>query len=282
MGRGAWLAVAVVVLAPVPVLADEANVEEIRERGQLAMIRERGRLIVAVKDNVRPLAFRNDAGELQGLEIEIARRLAAELLGDPEAVEFVPVPNRERLPAVTAGKVDLAIARLSVTASRSRLVDFSAHYYLDATSFIARRDSAVGSLSDLARARVAVLEESSTIAAVRSRLPQADLVGVESYEAALALLAADEAAAFAGDRSVLVGWMQEHPQYRVLDARVWPQALAIAMPKGLQASRLRLAVNAALSRWREDGWVARALRRWELAGGSRGDRPSADPNAERD
>jgi len=91
----------------------------------LEKIKQRGSLIVAVKENLRPLGFRNTAGNLQGLEIDLAKRLAAEILGNPEAVVLQPVSNRDRLSVITDNKVDLTIARVAATAARSRLVDFS-------------------------------------------------------------------------------------------------------------------------------------------------------------
>jgi len=80
-------------------------------------------LNVAVKDNLRPLGFTDENGNLIGLEIDIARRLAVELLGNASAVEFLAVTNKERLQVILDDEVDLAIARVVVTTSRSRIVD---------------------------------------------------------------------------------------------------------------------------------------------------------------
>ena len=60
-------------------------------------IQDQGVVTIAVKENVRPLAFRDGTGELQGLEIDIARRLATELFGEAVEVELIPVKNQERL-----------------------------------------------------------------------------------------------------------------------------------------------------------------------------------------
>ena len=79
------------------------------------------KLKVAVKDNVRPLGFTDNNGELAGLEIDIARKLAEELLGDAKSIEFLPVNNQERLQVVLEDEVDLAIARVAVTTPRSRI-----------------------------------------------------------------------------------------------------------------------------------------------------------------
>ncbi|MGC1393570.1 MAG: transporter substrate-binding domain-containing protein, partial [Coleofasciculaceae cyanobacterium] len=60
-------------------------------------IQARGKLVVGVKDNLRPLGFRDATGNLQGLEIDIAKRLAEELLGKADAVVLQPVKNIDRL-----------------------------------------------------------------------------------------------------------------------------------------------------------------------------------------
>ncbi len=230
---------------------------------ELEEIERRGELIVAVKDNLRPLGFRDANGKLQGLEIDLARRLAEELLGNPDAVVLQPVTNRDRLTVVLEGNVDLTIARVTATDSRSRLVDLSIPYYLDGTSLITK-DTAITQLSDLTTQTIAVLEGSSTIAVVRYALPGSKLVGVESYEEARSLLEHGEANAFAADTSVLSGWVQEYPEYRLLSARLSGEALCVVMPKGLQYNHLRRRVNEAIARWQTEGWLAERATAWGL------------------
>ena len=56
-------------------------------------IEKRGNLIIGVKDNLRPLGFTDNNGNLQGFEIDIARRLAQELFGDSQAVKLRLFPQ---------------------------------------------------------------------------------------------------------------------------------------------------------------------------------------------
>lgn len=237
--------------APLPAYA--AELEEIIERGHL---------IVAVKDNWQPLGFRDDDGNLVGLEVEIAHRLAAELLGDPTAVELIPVQNSERLSVLLDGDVDLVIAGMTATDGRSRLVSFSTPYYLDGTALITRSPD-IQDVSDVSGA-VAVLQGSSAISTVRSRLPDVAMIGVSSYQEALERLETGEAIAFAGDASVLSGWVQEYPTYHVLPTVLSVDALAIAMPKGNQYYSLYQQVNEAIASWYEDGWLSEQLDYWGL------------------
>jgi polar amino acid transport system substrate-binding protein len=236
----------------------------------LEKIKERGKLVVAVKDDLRPLAFRDAEGNLQGLEIEIARRLAKELLGNADAVVWEPVTNRERLEAVSEGEADIAIARVTVTPSRSRLVNFSRRYYLDGTGLVTK-DPSVQQLGDVSGNKIAVLKRSSTIAVMRYSIPNVELVGVDSYQEGLAVLEAGEASAFAADRSILTGWVQEYPQYRQLPVRLSGETLSVAMPKGLQYTELREQVNEAIARWRKSGWLRQTAIEWGLPWGRQGD-----------
>ena len=225
-------------------------------------IESEGEFKVAVKDNLRPLGFTDENDNLVGLEIDLARKLAEELLGDREAVEFSTVDNQERLQVVLEDEVDLAIARVAVTTSRSRIVDFSPYYYLDGTGIVTK--SKIDNVGRLSQGRIAVLENSATIAVVRNRLPDANLIGVDSYQEALELIETNRADAFAGDRSVLTGWIQEYPSYKLLPERLSGAALAVVMPKGLQYQELRSQVDRAIASWKESGWLAERIKYWGL------------------
>ncbi len=224
---------------------------------------QRGYLTVAVKDNLRPLGFKDASGNLQGLEIDLAQRLALDLVGKADAVKLKPVANRDRLSVVLDQKVDFAIARVTATESRSRIVSFSVPYYFDGTVLVTK-DASVQQLSDLAKQKIAVLNNSSTIAQVRYYLPSAELVGVNSYHEAREQIESNAAVAFAADASVLSGWVQQYPQYRLLPTKLSTEPLAVVMPKGLQYDKLRRNVNEAIARYLEQGWLQQRSQYWGL------------------
>lgn len=226
-------------------------------------IASKGELKVAVKNNLRPLGFTNKTGDLVGLEIDIARKLAAELLGDPAAIAFLPVKNQARLQAILKDEVDLAIARITVTTPRSRIVDFSPYYYLDGTGIVTKNQQ-IRNINSVPLKRIAVLNNSATIAVIQNRLPEAALVGVDSYAAALKLMETNQIDAFGGDRSVLTGLTQEYPDYQLLPERLSGEALAVVMPKGLQYQELRTKVNRAIAGWKKSGWLQERIEYWGL------------------
>lgn len=230
---------------------------------EMPEIQRRGYLTVAIKDNLRPLAFRDVDGNLQGLEIDLAKRLALDLLGKADAVRFQPVANRDRLSVVLNNKVDLAIARVTATESRARLVSFSVPYYFDG-AVIVTKDASVRQLSDLENRKIAVIKNSSTIAQVRYYVPKAELVGVDSYQEGRSLTESNTVVAFAADASVLTGWVQQYPQYRLLPTKLSTQPLSVVMPKGLQYDQLRRQVNEAIAQYTAEGWLKERVQYWGL------------------
>lgn len=234
----------------------------------MAEIQQRGYLTVAVKDNLRPLGFRDKNGDLQGLEIDLAKRLAGDLLGKPDAVKLQPVKlkpvnNSDRLPAVFNHQVDMAIANVTATESRSRIVSFSVPYYYDGAAIVTK-NTAIQKFQDLEKRKIALLKHSSTISYIKSFIPNAELVGVSSYSQAKEQIESGKVDAFAGDVSVLSGWVQEYPEYQILGTKLSAQPLSVVMPKGLQYDEMRRSVNEAIARYTATGWLKERVNYWGL------------------
>ncbi|MGB3653628.1 MAG: transporter substrate-binding domain-containing protein, partial [Rivularia sp. (in: cyanobacteria)] len=242
----------------------------------LKEIQQRGYITVAVKDNFPPLAFRDESGNLQGLEIELAQRLAQDLLAKPDAsnsdkldkldklVKFEPVTNLQRLKVVAKNEVDMAIAKVTATSSRERIVNFSIPYYFDG-GVIAVKDTSFQKLTDLQNSKIAVLKNSSTIAPLRYYLPEADLVGIESYLEGQRLIENNQVAAIAADITSLSNWIKQNPQYRLLSTKISTQPLSVVMPKGLQYDELRRQVSQLIGSYLESGWLKQRAQYWGLS-----------------
>lgn len=230
---------------------------------ELPVIQRRGYVKIAVKDNLPPLGFRDKQGKLQGLEIDLAQRLASDLLGKENAVKLQPVVNEHRLSVVLDHEVDLSIARVTATPSRARLVDFSVPYYFDG-GFLVTKNPEIKEIGDLENLKVAVISNSSTIADVKYYVPNVKIVGVDSYQSALALTENNTVVAFAADGSVLTGWVQAYPQYRLLPTKLSTEPLAVVMPKGIQYHQLRQKVNEAIAQYIAEGWLAQRIAHWGL------------------
>ncbi|MEA5620091.1 transporter substrate-binding domain-containing protein [Cronbergia sp. UHCC 0137] len=229
----------------------------------MSEIQQRGYLNIAVKDNLRPLGFRDEQGNLQGLEIDLAKRLGADLLGNKDGVKLLPVANSDRLSVILDQKVDLAIARITATESRSRIVSLSVPYYFDGAALITK-NPAIKDLKDLEKGKIAVLNNSSTIGQVKYYLPNAELVGVDSYIQGREKIESQAVDSFAADGSVLSGWLQTYPEYHILPTKLSTEPLSVVMARGLQYDELRRKVNEAIARYQVTGWLKERTQYWKL------------------
>jgi polar amino acid transport system substrate-binding protein len=243
--------------------ASIGNWQTSAQAGTLKEIQQRKKLIVAVKDNLPLLGFRDEAGNLQGLEIDIARKLATEIFGNNDSIQLLPVANQDRLKVAIDGNVDLTIARVTITATRSRVVDFSRYYYLDGTAIITKQAN-ITKNSDLVGNKIAILNNSTTIGTLQYIIPQAKLIGVNSYPLAQELLKTGKVSAVAADRSLLLGWLKTDPSYHLLPDKLSTEALGIVIPKGFQYDPLRQLVDRSISAWQADGWLQQRIQYWGL------------------
>ncbi len=87
-------------------------------------IMKRGKLKVGMSTFV-PWAMRNKKGELIGFEIDVAKKVAADM---KVKIEFVPTAWSGIIPALIAGKFDAIIGGMSVTPQRNLTINFTAPY----------------------------------------------------------------------------------------------------------------------------------------------------------
>ena len=65
------------------------------------------------------------SGEVEGFDIDVAKQLAKEILGDENKVEFMEVTSKTRIPLLNKGDIDAIIATMTVTEERKKEVDFT-------------------------------------------------------------------------------------------------------------------------------------------------------------
>src|SRR5690606_12607801 len=72
-----------------------------------------------------PWSMRNRAGELIGAEVDVARRLAADMGLEPKLREY---PWQQLIPALLQGEIDVIAAGMSITPQRALQVAYSQPY----------------------------------------------------------------------------------------------------------------------------------------------------------
>ncbi len=112
----------------------------------LSAIRSRGYLSVGVDQNSYRWGYRNpnnSTGELEGFDIDLAHRIAKDILGDENKVQFKAIPTNERIPAIRSGRVDMVVRTMTITCDRLKQVAFSAPYFLTGQQVLAPKTSKI-------------------------------------------------------------------------------------------------------------------------------------------
>jgi general L-amino acid transport system substrate-binding protein len=130
----------------------------------LQEVQDRGTLRCGVNDAVPGFGFTGEGGEPEGFDIDFCRAVAAAVLGDSEAVEFMPLTAEQRFTALQSGEIDVLIRNTTYTASRDGTegARFLHTTFYDSQGMMVPADSGVQSLDDLAGETICVLAGTTT------------------------------------------------------------------------------------------------------------------------
>ncbi|MFV6028256.1 glutamate ABC transporter substrate-binding protein [Streptomyces sp. NPDC056264] len=93
-------------------------------------IKQRGKLVVGVDQSSYRWGYRNpETRALEGFDIDLARAIAKDILGSPDAVIFRAIPTNQRIAALDSGKVDLVVRTMTINCKRIQQVAFSTAYF---------------------------------------------------------------------------------------------------------------------------------------------------------
>ena len=129
----------------------------------LARVQERGRVVCAGRTDLLGFGYLDADGGNIGFDIDLCRAVAAAVLGDPEAIEIVPVTAAERGPVIQTGEVDLLSRNVTWTSSRdSQWGNFTITMFYDGQGYMVRADSGIESQDDMDGASVCVTSGTTT------------------------------------------------------------------------------------------------------------------------
>ena len=98
-------------------------------------VMKRGKIIVGVKADYKPWGYRDSSGNLVGMEIDMAKDVAAAMGVN---LELVPVQSSNRMQFLQQGKIDLMIATMSDRVDRRKIVGITQpNYYTSGTNIMA-------------------------------------------------------------------------------------------------------------------------------------------------
>lgn len=126
-------------------------------QGTIAKIKERGKVIAGVKYDLNLFGLKDPAtGQVQGLDIDIAKAVAKKVLGDENAIELKEVTSKTRIPMLKNGEIDMIVATMTITEERKQEIDFSDVYFTAGQSLLVPANSPIKSIKDLTKTKKAI------------------------------------------------------------------------------------------------------------------------------
>ncbi len=117
--------------------------------------------VVAHDTNFMPFEFKDKDGQYVGFDIDLWKAIA-----DKADIPYVfqPMDFNGIIPGLQTGNIEIAIAGMSITPERVRVVDFSHPYYNSGLVILVRQDEkSVHTIDDLAEKVVAVKTGTSSV-----------------------------------------------------------------------------------------------------------------------
>ncbi len=130
----------------------------------LDAIRDRGSLVCGVNQGLAGFSQPDSEGVWSGLDVDLCKAIAAAILGDAEAVAFVPLSAQQRFTALQSGEVDVLTRNTTWTLTRDTALglDFAGVNFYDGQGFLVPADLGVDSALQLDGATVCVQTGTTT------------------------------------------------------------------------------------------------------------------------
>ncbi|MEE9428493.1 MAG: amino acid ABC transporter substrate-binding protein [Paracoccaceae bacterium] len=136
-------------------LASAATLDDVKAKGELAC---------GVSTGLVGFAAPDANGVWAGFDVDVCRAVAAAVLGDADAVKYVPLTGKTRFTALASGEVDMLARNTTWTFSRDVDLKFTfvgVNYY-DGQGFLAPKELGVSSAKDLDGATICIQTGTTT------------------------------------------------------------------------------------------------------------------------
>jgi len=231
----------------------------------LDKIKQRGKLIVGVKNDYKPWGFLDPSGKIQGMEIDMAEDVAKRL---GVGIELVPVVASNRQEFLQQGKIDLIIATMGDNPKRREVIGMiEPNYYAGGTNVLAPRKAGLKQWADLKGKKVCAIQGAYYNRRV-GEMYGPDLQAFAGIPEALNALVAGNCVAFVYDNTFIEStlaagdpkWSDYEMPLVTEDEQPW--AIAVPLPE-LNGAWGAYMKNVSLE-WHKNGTLLALEKKWGI------------------
>ena len=212
-------------------------------------------LVMGTNATFKPFEYK-ESGQVVGFDVDLAREIAKEL-GAELKIEDMSFDGL--LPALEGGRIDLAVAGMSVTAEREKNALFSEPYYQATQRIIVPEDSKIFNKSGLIGKKIGV-QLGTTGDILASEIADAKVVQFPAAPNVLQELASGRVDAVILDDAPATQYITAFTGLKILSAPIGNESYAIAMKKSNHT--LKEKVDQTINRMKEDGRMDAMLKKY--------------------
>lgn len=231
----------------------------------LDKIKQRGSIVVGVKNDYKPWGFLDPSGKIVGMEIDLAQDVAKRL---GVKLEMIPVVAANRMEFLQQGRIDLIIATMGDTPQRRQVVGMiEPAYYAGGTNVLAPKSAKLKKWTDIKDRPVCAIQGAYYNRRV-SEMYKPKLVAFTGIPEVLNALQAGNCIAFVYDNtfieSTLAGGDPKWANYEMPLASEDFQAWAIAVPLKELDGPYGKFMRQAVTEWHATGTLLALEKKWGI------------------
>jgi len=203
-----------------------------------------------------PMEFVRD-GKRTGFDIELTEALGRAM---NKEIQWIDIDFKGLIPALQAGRADIAVSAIYITDDRKKVVDFTDPYYAGGLVVLTKKDGPIKTLRDLDGRKVSVQVGTKSVNYLRDNYPKAVRVEVEKNQEMFNLVQIGRSDAAVTGKPAAKLFAQSTTDLTVLAEQITTEEYGIAVPKN--KPELTAELNAALKKIKADGTYDRIVNKW--------------------
>lgn len=213
--------------------AATADVGQTAKARTLDEIKKDGKIKIGVFSDKNPFGYVDENGDVQGYDVYFAKRIAKDLLGSEDAVEFIYVEAASRVEYLQSAKADIILANFTVTDERSEQVDFALPYMKVALGVVSPDNALITDVNQLKDKTLIVVKGTTAETYFAENYPDIKLLKFDEYQEAYDALADGRGDAFSTDNTEVLAWALQNKGFTVgIDSIGNEDTIAPAVQKG--------------------------------------------------
>lgn len=178
-------------------------------------IKKSGKIKIGVFIDKNPFGYVDENGKVQGYDVYFAKRIAKDLLGSEDAVDFVYVEAASRVEYLKSAKVDITLANFTVTDERKEQVDFALPYMKVALGIVSPQKAEITDVNQLKGKKLIVVKGTTAETYFSKNYPDVTLVKFDEYQEAYDALLDGRGDAFSTDNTEVLAWAKQNKGFVV-------------------------------------------------------------------